>query len=115
MRAREKPDFARDLTDLIEGAPVRTPVADENVIAEVAFAQALEGAGGELALVLFFLGNRFDDFFPELADELVALFLRMFCGVERVVEARAVLLLDLLCQRFVKLERRNDDLDGIQL
>ena len=74
----------------------------QNVVAEEVLAEALEGAGGELAAFLIVLGKRGANLFLELVDELVAFLLGMLGGVERVVQARAPLLLDLLGQFFVE-------------
>ena len=52
-------------------------------------------------------GNRLLDLFLDFVDQVIAFLLRMFRGVQRVVQLRAVFLLDFLGQRFVKRQRRN--------
>ena len=58
---------------------------------------------------------RREDLLLQLVDEVVAFFLGMLRGVQRVVQPRAVFLLDLLGQRFVERQRRHDDLVGLEL
>src|SRR4030081_928519 len=49
VRARQHSHFAGDLPNLVERACVRPPVAIENVLAEIAFAQPLKRAGRQRA------------------------------------------------------------------
>ena len=62
MHAGQNANFASDLANLVERAGIRTAPASQHVVAENVFAQPLEGAGGELALVVVFFGNGRDDF-----------------------------------------------------
>ena len=55
------------------------------------------------------------DRFLDFVDEMVAFLLRIFGGVQRVVQARAVLLLDLLGQSLVKRQRRQRDFVRLEL
>ncbi len=104
VHAGQHPDFTGDLPDLVEGARVGTPVAMQDVVAEIAFAEPLERMRGQLAFVLVLLRNGFQDFLVQLGDAVIALFLRIFRGIERVVQPLAVLALDLARERFI--ERR---------
>src|SRR5258708_7082033 len=60
--AREQANFARDVANLVESAAIGTAALVENVVAEDIFAETLEGAHGESALLFVFLGDRFLDF-----------------------------------------------------
>src|SRR6476646_6736762 len=93
MYARQESRFAGDLADLVEGAPIRTPLRVEDVVAEDFLAQALEGALCQGALFFVLFGNRLQDFVFQLIDEVIALFLGMLFGVQRIAQLRAMLLL----------------------
>src|SRR5207249_174248 len=98
--AREQADFAGDQTNRVEGAAVGTAAGVQDVVAEDVFAKPFEGALGEGALLvhllLGFLGNELDDLFLESVDEVIALFLGMLFGVQRIVQTVAIFLLKIL-------------------
>ena len=62
VSARQNAGFASDFADLVEGAGIGTPATDQHVVAENAFAQTLESAGGEFSLFGVFRRNRRDRF-----------------------------------------------------
>src|SRR5579872_1258426 len=117
--AREQADFARNVTDLVEGAAIGTAASVENVIAEDIFAKALEGALGEGALFVHFLlglfGNGFDDLFLKGIDEVVAFVLRMLFRIESIAELRAVLFVQIFVNPFIKRQRLDHDLYRFEL
>ena len=108
VRARQHSHFAGDLPNLVERACVRPPVAIENVLAEIAFAQPLKRACRQRALLFVVFRNRFKNRFLDVVDQVVAFFLRVFRRVQGIVQPRAVFLFDLLGERFIERERGHD-------
>ena len=119
VHAGEQADFARNMTNLVEGASIRTAACVQNVVAEDIFAEAFDGALGECALFVHLLlglfGDGLDDFFFQGINEVVALFLGMLFGVESVVKLRAVLFLEILVDGFVEWDRLGNNFHRLEL
>ena len=113
--ARQHAHFAGDRPDLIERATVRAPVREQNVVAEVFFAEPLKRAHRKSTLLFFLFGDRVDDFLLQRVHKVVALFLRMLFRVEGVVQPRAVLLFDLGVELVVEGKRSDNNLCRIKL
>ena len=62
VHSRQHAHFARNLANLVERAPIRTPVPNQHVVAENPFAQPLERAMRQLPLVFVFFRNRGENF-----------------------------------------------------
>ena len=58
VRAGQHSHFAGDVADFIERAGIRTPVALQDVVAEIIFAQAFKRAHGQRALLFVLFRNR---------------------------------------------------------
>src|SRR5258708_23827449 len=119
VNAREQADFASDLPDLVESAAIGTAAFVKNVVTEDFFAEAFKGALGERALLVhFFLGlfgDSLDDLVFESVDEVIALFLGMLFGVNRIVKPVAVLFLEILVHGLIEKQRRNNDFVWFEL
>src|SRR5258708_521999 len=119
MNAREQPDFASDLADLVEGAAIGTAAFVKNVVTEDFFAEAFKGALGERALLVhFFLGlfgDSLDDLVFESVDEVIAFFLGMLLGVHRIVEPVAIFFLEILVDGLIERQRRDNELFWLDL
>src|SRR5579859_247540 len=119
VHAGEQADFAGNMPNLIERAAIRTAAGVQNIIAEDVLAKALKGALGKDALFIHFLlgllGDGLDDFILQFIDEVVALFLGVLLGVESVVQLRAILFLEVFVDGLVERERRDDNLDRLEL
>ncbi len=115
VHARQQAHFARDRPDLVELSPVRSPPQLQGVVAEVLLAQPPEGAQRERPFLFFFLRDRLFDLVLQRIHQVVALLLRIFLRVQRVVQPLAVFLLDLFVQRFVKWQRLDHDFLWIHL
>src|SRR5579859_1952568 len=119
MHARKQAHFTGNMPNLVERAAIRTAAGVQNVIAEDVLAKALKGALGKGALFIHFLlglfGDGLDDFILQFIDEVVALFFGVLLGVESVVQLRAILFLEVFVDRLVERERRDDNLDRLEL
>src|SRR5207245_4955693 len=111
VNAREQGDVASDLADFVKSAAIGTATCVENVVAEEVLAKAFKGPLGESALLVHLLlglfGNSLDDLFFESIDEVVAFFLGMFFGVDRIVEPVAILFLEILVDGLIERKRRD--------
>src|SRR5580704_11829052 len=83
--ARQQTRLASNLANLIERASIGTPSAHQHILAEILFAEALEGAHGQLHLVFVVFGNGRLDFFLDGIDARVAFELGILRGVESIV------------------------------
>ena len=87
VNAGQHAHFARDLANLVERAGIGTPAASQHIVAEDAFAQALERASSELSLSSSSSGIAARDFVLDGVYQAVAFRLRM---LRRVRAHRAV-------------------------
>ena len=113
--ARQQADLAGDLANLVERAAIRTPPRVQNFVAENILAQLLKRPLGQRPLLFIFLGNGIHDLGFQLIHQLIAFLLRMLFGVQRILQLRAVLLLDFVVQRLVKRKWRDHNLLRLQL
>ena len=107
VRARQNTHFAGDVADFIERAGIRAPVAVQDVVAEIIFAQAFKRPHGQRALLFVLFRDRLFNRFLDFVDQVIAFLLRIFLGVQGVVEFRAVFLLDFLGERLIERQRGN--------
>src|SRR5262249_14219129 len=93
VHARQQASFASDLAYLIEGATIGTAASIQDFVAENVFAELLEGALGQRALLvhlfLGLFGDGLGDFVLERIDEVVAFLLRMLFSVAGVFQPGA--------------------------
>ena len=81
MRSRKHSHFACNLANFVERPSVGPSAAFQNILAEVAFTQALKCARRENRLVLISLRKRIHDLFLDVVDEVIAFFLGMLGGI----------------------------------
>ena len=87
----------------------------QDVVAEIIFAQALEGALGEFAAVVIVFGNGGQHAGFHRIHQVIAFLLDVFGGVQGVVQALAKLLFDLRGESVVKRQWRHHHFRGLHL
>ena len=105
--ARQNSDFNPDIADLVELAPVRTPVLLDHLFAEHLLAQQVKVLAGLLASFFVFFRNRCFELVLELLDERVALVLGMLLRVDSIQQTIAQLGTKFLQVGFVGHDRLN--------
>ena len=88
MNSWQQAYFAGDLADLVKRPSIWTAARIQNLVAEDVFFQPVEGALGQLQLFFVLFRNRFRHFSFQLVYEVVALFLRVLLGVQRILQVR---------------------------
>ena len=105
VHAGEDTGLDGDLANLVEGAVIGANALVEHLLAEDALAEALEVLGELLGSRWIVGGERFLELVLNLLDLSVAVEFGVLLGVESVLEAVAVLRLQIVCVGFVVLKR----------
>ena len=119
VNAGEQAHLAGTFANLVESAAIGTSAGIQDIVAENIFAKTFKSALGEGALLVHFLlglfGNGGEDFFLERIHQVVAFFLWMLFGVQRIVEPVAVFLFQILVDAFIEGQGLDHDFFRLEL